>query len=297
MNEFNIPTFDHEGYERRHQEKLADNKRRSAADLFNPVNLGHWISLCQESGVPFVPAIEIARAPVDDLTQFDASPPPAACVEFMNNVSAEMRFRGENWMVRWSCCSCAEVKQRLGSGQPEWHKDLVDYFMIGDLRAFDLICEYPEETIAAYARPWVKAAILDSYPVEYRVFVDHNQIAGISNYYPQRALPNDRQTLLDVAVCFKHSAALLRAQTKPLNCPQMEKFWDMKQNHWTADFIRTEDGEILFLEGGPPHTPNGGAHMCCFPVGQTDGIALAATHESLALMGITSQSTEKEKAA
>jgi hypothetical protein len=270
--------------------RRADRCERSGRDAFNPTNLGHWIDLCQKAGVKYVTAEEIARAPTDELLSFDEKSPPGSVAQFFETVDAEMRRRGDGWMVRWSCCSCADVKYRLGSGNPEWHPDLVSSFHVGDMRAFDLIFEYPEETIAAYARPWVKASILDRFPVEYRVFVSHSRVDGVANYYPQRPLPNSAETLHDIVRCFIATAQLIRAQTKPLNCPPLEKHWDINQNHWTADFIRREDGKILFLEGGPPHTPNGGAHPCCFPAGKTDGVAFAAADEDLERMGLEPRS-------
>ena len=43
--------------------------------------------------------------------------------------------------------------------------------------------------------------------------------------------------------------------------------------HFTADYIVDADDNIAFLEGGPPH--HLGAHPCCFPTGETQGLALA----------------------
>jgi hypothetical protein len=49
---------------------------------------------------------------------------------------------------------------------------------------------------------------------------------------------------------------------------------------FSADFIVREDGEVLFLEGGPPHVaepPLGcpSAHPCCMEPGNIYGIAFA----------------------
>lgn len=278
--------------EARNEERNRDRRDRSARDLFNPTNLGHWIALCEAAGVKYVPAEEIARAPVDDLLRFDEKNAPATVPAFFSAVESAMAIRGDQWMVRWACCACAEVKYRLGTGNPEWHDDLVKLFHIMDLRAFDLVFDFPEETIAAYARPWIKATVLARYPVEYRVFVHNDQIDGISNYYPQRAIPNNAETLFDITRCYLQSVKLIKAQKRPLNCPPLDKHFDITKNHWTADFIRNEDGEILFLEGGPPHTTGGGAHPCCFPIGAIDGIAFAAGTEELDAMGLTAQTDE-----
>ncbi len=284
---FFIPEPNMEEMEARIAERKADFAARSKRDLFNPTNLGHWIVLCEQASVAYVPAEEIARGTTDDLLRFDEKIPPESVARFFASVESAMAERGKDWMVRWSCCSCEEVKYRLHKGEPEWHQNLVTSFHIGDLRAYDLIYDFPEETIAAYARPWIKAKIVDRYPVEYRIFVTHNQIDGISNYYPQRPLPNEADTLYDITRCYLATVKLIKAQTKTLNCPPLEKHWGVSKNHWTADFIRSSNGSILFLEGGPPHTPSGGAHPCCFPVGKTDGIAFHAAKDDLEKMGLS----------
>jgi len=48
---------------------------------------------------------------------------------------------------------------------------------------------------------------------------------------------------------------------------------------FTADFVVTEDDEVLFLEGGPPHTALWGAHPCCFVPGNVEGVALMNRNE------------------
>lgn len=64
---------------------------------------------------------------------------------------------------------------------------------------------------------------------------------------------------------------------------RIEKLNDHLQNH----FILVDHGaappELMFLEGGPPHTPHGGAHPCCFAIdrdgksGPQPGLRLMAT--------------------
>ena len=45
--------------------------------------------------------------------------------------------------------------------------------------------------------------------------------------------------------------------------------------HFTADYIVDADDNVAFLEGGPHH--HLGAHPCCFPMGETQGLALTLT--------------------
>lgn len=183
-------------------------------------------------------------------------------------------------MLRWSCCATMEVKYRLGKGRPEWHEDLINLFMIDDPRAFDLIYEFPKPMVAAYARPWMGLLIHKGYPVEFRVFVEHDEIIGISSYYPQRPLPLEYSPLRVyryLEEIIGYSSSLILAQKKPINCPELKRAAPhilLNKNSWTADFAVDEDEDVWFLEGGPPHTPTFGAHPCCFPVGEIEGIAL-----------------------
>lgn len=266
-------------------EREADLRRRSEGDSFNPVNLGHWIALCRQAGVPFVPADEIARVPTRDLLRFDEDPALATLAPFFSAVSEAMAVRPRH-MVRWAACSGSEIKYRLGNGEPQWRNDFAQ-LVIDDPRAYDLIGSFPELTIAAYARPWMDAAVYESYPVEYRVFVDHGVIVGICNYYPQRALPNNAETLNDIATCLHYARRLIVSQRKPMNWPPIEQHWDITKLSCSMDFMRLGImGDIMFLEGGPPYSPQGGSHPCCFAGRDPDGIAFAATAEGLASMGL-----------
>ena len=49
--------------------------------------------------------------------------------------------------------------------------------------------------------------------------------------------------------------------------------------HFTADYIVDADDNVAFLEGRPPH--HLGAHPCCFPMGETQGLALTPKNEIL----------------
>jgi len=166
----------------------------------------------------------------------------------------------------------AYVKYRLSEGMPEWHPSLMD-LSVDDFRAFDLIAEFPLPRISAWARPWLTFDVVDRYPVEYRVFVRDNEIIGISNYYPQRALPHDARTDADLTAVRNMTSALIREQKLPLNMPECDGLLDLSRNHFSADFARLPSGAVLFLEGGPPNTPRWGAHPCCFEGREISGYA------------------------
>ena len=90
--------------------------------------------------------------------------------------------------MRLDCCSDLEVKYRMGQGAPGFRPDFKT-ITFGDPRSFDLVYEFPRDSLPVWRRPWVEAQVLEGYPVEYRAYVRDGELRGISNYYPQRALP------------------------------------------------------------------------------------------------------------
>lgn len=251
--------------------------RSGGPDTFCPLDLGDWIDLAHRADVPAVPAIKIAEADTVGLWEsVDAEGDPVPGVAgFYADVQAFQNYAEPGWMLRWSCCSMAEVKMRLSGGDASWSRELMDLY-VGDMRAFDIISDFPRPLLAAWARPWLTFDAIDGYPVEYRVFVENSTVVGVSNYYPQRPLPDDERTRADVERIADHTYRMIFAQKARTHLPHIEKHVDLTRNWFTADFARLPSGALLFLEGGPPHTPRWGAHPCCFPAGNTRGIALAA---------------------
>jgi len=240
-------------------------------DLFYPVDLGDWIELCQRAGVPFVPADEVARVSTLEVENFESPTPDV--IGFWQAVRKQQETCWSNHMLRWSCCSMGLVKERLSNGHHQWTESLMD-LSVDDFRAGDIIGDFARPTIAAYIRPWLDLATVDGYPVEYRAFVRDNVLIGISSYYPQRPLPADKDVNIDLAGVAAMTQALINAQTKPLLLPSLQSEMDLSKNQFTADFARTLDGHLYFLEGGPPHGRIWGAHPCCFKDGETRGLAL-----------------------
>ena len=93
--------------------------------------------------------------------------------------------RQADYMMRFDCCAVEEVKYRLGQGEPEWREKFLD-LPIDDMRAYSMIFDYPREVLPVWKRPWIATRIVDAYPVEFRVFVQDGEVAGVSSYYPQR---------------------------------------------------------------------------------------------------------------
>ena len=171
-------------------------------------------------------------------------------------------------MFRFDCCAGSDTKIRLSEGQPGWHPDP---------RAMEIMLEFPRELIPIWSRPWINARIIGGYPVEYRVFVYDGQAMGVSNYYA-RPLHYDRRHIDAIG---QYTQALIAVIDPPLlwnYSPFRDHFdshFDTEGVHFTADYIVDADDNVAFLEGGPPH--HLGAHPCCFPMGETQGLALTLT--------------------
>ena len=112
-------------------------------------------------------------------------------------------------------------------------------------------------------RPWVESRRVGRYPMEFRIFVTAGPGMAISDYYPQRELT-------------KHAADVPRMLYSYINALRSVRGFP---HGFSVDFIVTEHGIPVFLEGGPPHLaepPPGcpSAHPCCFAPGKTRGIAM-----------------------
>lgn len=235
---------------------------------FNVVSLGAWMRLCEAVSLPRVPAEPVASIDIHLLMNWDVEQGPALR-QFFTTIE---RAKRPNTMLRWDCCAPSDVKARMAAGQPAWSPALTEHFTIDDARAFTIITEYPGSTMTVWRRPWMNAAVVDRYPVEYRVFVDAGTVIGISSYYPQRPL-DQADTLQDVFRLNVMAGTLIRALDGKTIVHPPSPDRGPEGLSFTADFMRLCDGRLLFLEGGPAW--GGGAHPCCFE--NADDWAAAAT--------------------
>ena len=241
---------------------------------FCPASLRDWIHACRRANIPYVPAHFVgAIRRWEYIHCYDAGPHQQRLDDKLEHAGRDAE---SNTMLRFDCCAGIDTKLRLSEGDATWTPELQRLYA-GDPRGFDVIFEFPREHIPIWKRPWVEAMIIDQYPVEYRVFVNDDKLVGISNYYPQRPLPLIEAHIETVT---RYVNQLLDNIPTPFlwNRSNMQyafkERFDISRRHFTADFIVDRHENVLFLEGGPPHQL--GAAPCCFPVGQTEGLALAA---------------------
>lgn len=233
----------------------------------------------------------------------------------------------EGWMVRFARCGSANLKSLSGCGLagpeapetafgpmlsvgPGWirrgNRRFVD---VGDERIVKASAQGPVGPRVFYARPWVQPARFveaddphragsrfagkGMWPIELRAFVQHGQVVGVSNYYPQIAMdvdpPNARlmleardqaQALADLASDLKLWPRFMDIEfarrMKPEVAVKMpagflegiERDFGRENVAFTCDFLEVDDGaggrKLVFLEAGPAASPVGGGHPCCF---------------------------------
>lgn len=241
---------------------------------FNLLSLGQWMAAARAVRVPHVYARFIAEIAVDDLAcfQMEDMARTARLAEFFGTIN---KAHKPGYVMRWDHCASSDLKAAMARGnvtQPPGFRLTID-----DPRAYDLLDDLPptQTMMTVWQRPWVAARMVNGYPVEYRLFVQNGQIAGVSSYYPQRPLPPTDLVAYEIRLACIYAAAILTAIPLPIANPQVAAAGlDPNQINCTLDFIATERG-MLFLEGGPPTTERWGAHTCCFGDRPPVGVVLA----------------------
>lgn len=122
----------------------------------------------------------------------------------------------------------------------------------------DILYDCNVATTRLAVRPVVDIVRHEVYPVEFRCYVFDAMDFAVSNYYPQRDLPDG----------FRSDA--LRSGELAM------KLYPFTGTPYTADFCLTPDG-LRFLEGGPPLGL--GSHPCCFAPENVKPVGIALAKE------------------
>ena len=242
-------------------------RRLPGREGYTLTKLSDWLEYARACGVPAVP-YEMGPA----LTQGDieatyealdhrdfAALPAAVRTEVLPWIAAQQE-RG--WMWRYEFCAPETIKEVLGCIRPAEYlraQRIAVPFSV-DARVLRCLwdCRFAEgEPTHLLARPWVVAKFESGFPVEIRVFRTPDGWAAC-NYYVQRPLPASYADLLEEAV---RRTATFEQQALALSpLPGRPPF----ASAYTVDWLLSEGGELLMIEAGPPFTPQGGAHPCCF---------------------------------
>jgi hypothetical protein len=218
---------------------------RKSQALRETVDLRLWLKRCKEAGIATIgAAICPFELKIEEVIGMSPNNPHLQKLSTWTETQVTNTPKGAMW--RWSLCAPIEVKAAMSHpGLPvrlPWPHEAID-----DERFQDIRKECQEagiKTVTAIVRPWIQAALEDGFPVEFRVFVTKTGETSTTSYYTQRPLGKKWRPVAEEAA--------KRAKTlRPLVKNTVE---------YSADFLVTPQGEILFIEGGP--SPEFGADPC-----------------------------------
>lgn len=227
--------------------------------LQNTTLLSAWLKRCANVEIPAIPAKFSQDVLVDEIfAALDGKPAPT--------VEAAAKWLKDNLtshdMWRWEQCAPLEVKETMARGGLSYKLRECHDFCIDDPRLLDILTDCNVTTTRVAIRPVELLKEYGVHPVEFRCYVFSQDKVAISNYYPQRGLP-------DFYLKYAKQAGKLAL-----------KLWEQVGEPYTADFclvekFYTDEGHVEFLEGGPAWGL--GAHPCCFnPSKVTPGRILLA---------------------
>lgn len=263
--------------EKRKAPAKLDTSIKVLRECIRLVSLQGWIRRVRQTGIPYIPAVfssnfpvsayatllEKGMAGVKEYTEGEQALLDA--LQWYRDTLKKKEGGDEKWMARWDCCSGLDVKMYRGHPRTtDWNREAFQTLTLDDPRVMDAMVG---ETSRIAVRPYVEPYMIRGYPLEFRVYGDSAWVTGVSNYYPQRDLhPYDRVGSIGVADYMTHAFSIT------------EKFYHLMRMPYglSADYLVTKDGELLYLEGGPPHVPGASvsAHPCCFLDGDCRGAAL-----------------------
>lgn len=269
--QFDLAELDNRAAARRRAQRAAI----AEPGRFNAISLIEWLPRIAAAGVPYIPAESVFELPQEVWLHFDA--PDELHWPVWEGLQQALASVPSSHMVRWDFCASLSLKGALARAQTPG--DAMRELSPDDPRAFDILYEYPPEKVPVLCRPWVCALREDGYPVEFRAFVRDSRVTGVASYYPQRPLPDTPQTQAFVSKVWAHSAAIVESLSACGQFPWLmgfERQFTAGTVNATLDFLVREDGEVLFIEAGPPF--GAGAHPCAF-LGRDEiaGVALALT--------------------
>lgn len=265
---------------------------------FNTLSLGNWLLIAAEAGVEAVPARILSAVPTQALfSDAMGNARPEHFREPLEALDDAIQTIRDDEMLRFDPCGSSALKASISEGRGELvgesrgyiksHNGHIDHILCK--RLADAFLWHPEDHMPVFARPIIRTrkrggwafhtGAAGQWPCEWRVYVREGEIIGVSNYYPQAAAPADDIPMAMLAV--EKTQTLLDTMSRLKIVPHHSRYegaLDTDKASFSADFIEREDGELLFLEGGPTHIfrPAFGASPCCFnPNDGISGIALA----------------------
>lgn len=265
---------------------------------FDTLSLGNWLIIAEKCGVRSVPARYLSAAPA--LALFSdgmGNKRPDHFVAELEKMDQAIQTIKPSEMLRFDGCATQYAKAKISEGKPELTGECRGYIENEKGGVDHILCERlvssflnsTQPFVIAWARPIIKPSLREGYsiitgkegfwPAEWRVYCRNGNVVGVSNYYPQSIATESDIPMAKLAAANTQKMAdeLTKIKSSPHH-PRYEDRVDTESLHFTADFIEDEDGNLLFLEGGPDHffSPHWGAHPCCFnPNIGIEGLALS----------------------
>lgn len=214
--------------------------------IMNPILLSHWLPICDRAQLAYIPVTFGPKVKIDEIYRFLeglGETPTLDRAYFW----LRQHYQPSNTIWRWDCCSSETLKLTMARGYPTAPPTLE--FDLDEPRFISVLEEleqWQQTDISVAIRPWVKAKVEAKYPVEFRAFAFPSGIA-VSSYYTRRPLPAAYE---EIAIQVRHLTERLAAYS-PLPS-------------FSADFLLTLEGNLLFLEGGLGFTRGGLVNPCCF---------------------------------
>lgn len=259
---------------------------------FNTVSLGNWLTLAEAAGVPAVPATHLGSLTVKNMIDIeesingDGEGLDMSALVSINNRLAALDF---HFMVRSDAVSADEVKSLMAKPIEPGQKRLdvsssrkpgyveingKRYLTVDDTRLSEAVGDWPEADCPIWARPIVPARLIEgeagSFQAEWRIFIRDGKIQAASTYYPQAPREADEQDYSALRRVLDAAERIVAVITTNGLVPDFPVYdtnldgFDPSTIAVSIDFIETESGEVLLLEGGPATLEKWGAHPCAF---------------------------------
>ncbi len=269
------------------EELNAATKKHNEAQLkalephgaFLVTSLTQWMKAISSSNVMQVGAYPFAEILASDWKSMETpSKESEARLRHVAELIKQELKAYETFMVRWDFCSGSDLKYVMSKGSPKTEEltEAKRNLQLDDPRAFEILFDYPYERIPVVSREWREPKVIDGFPVEFRAFVQNNEIIGIASYYPQRPLLDNAEIMkyvekvrLSTNVIIKH---ILDAGEYPWVLGY-ESAFERNTINASIDFLIDVGGDAVFLEAGPAW--GFGSHPCAFLGGEVKGLALA----------------------
>lgn len=212
--------------------------------LLATVDLRNWLPRCQAADVPYIPA---------RICPFQAD--TRAIIEgHLDELVPIEEWTTETWIRegepkhiwRWTLCAPFPIKAAMSHPRlPVWLGSPLEHIQDERFRKILADCSNAGiDKVTTVIRPWTQAATDADFPVEFRVFVTPEGTTSTTSYYTQRRLS---KAWLPYAKTATGLAKRLRPFVPEKIC-------------YAADFLVTENKQVLFIEGGPP--PEFGGDPC-----------------------------------